>query len=92
VTPGIVSTVWAGLVNLYALAIFVYVIMSWFRSTGVIFQIYRALASVCEPYIGLFRRFLPVTAGLDFSPIVAYFVLQFLIRPLVGAILLRLGL
>ncbi|MCE5203726.1 MAG: YggT family protein [Coriobacteriales bacterium] len=70
------------LISFYSLAIFVYVLMSWFRPTGVFYDIYRVLGQICEPYIGLFRRILPLAAGgLDFSPWVAILVLQLLIRP-----------
>ena len=57
------------LIDFYALLIFVYVVLSWFpRSLG---EVRRVLASICEPYIGVFRRFIPVMgmggAGIDFS-------------------------
>ncbi len=82
------------LVDFYGILIFAYVILSWFRPSGVIFDIYRTLAMVCEPYIGLFRRILPVAqvggGGLDFSPFVAILVLQYLIRPGVEALLVML--
>jgi uncharacterized protein YggT (Ycf19 family) len=34
------------------------------------------LRDVCEPYLRLFRRFLPSFGGLDFSPIVGIVLLQ----------------
>jgi YggT family protein len=34
------------------------------------------LRDVCEPYLGLFRRFIPSIGPLDISPIVAIFVLN----------------
>ena len=69
------------LISFYTLLLFVYVLMSWFPiQGGVLLDIYRVLASICEPYIGLFRRILPQAAvggaGLDFSPFVAILVLQ----------------
>jgi YggT family protein len=70
-------------IRFYELLIFVYVVMSWFAGgsrSGVVADVYRVLASICEPYIGLFRRILPVAvvggSGLDFSPLVALLVLQ----------------
>jgi YggT family protein len=35
------------------------------------------LRDVCEPYLGLFRRFIPPIGPVDVSPIVAILVLQF---------------
>ena len=44
------------------------------------------LRDVTEPYLRLFRRFLPSFGGLDFSPIVAIVLLQLAARLLSGAI------
>lgn len=65
------------LIGLYQATIFVYVLLSWFAvdASGPVQAIYRALGTVCEPFIGIFRRILPTAAvggaGLDFSPLVA---------------------
>jgi YggT family protein len=73
--------------DFYGLLILVYVILSWFPvgRGGVISDIYRVLASVCEPYIGIFRRIVPMAgaggAGIDFSPLIALLVLRWLIQP-----------
>jgi YggT family protein len=40
------------------------------------------LRDVCEPYLGLFRRFIPPIGMFDFSPIIALFVL-YIVRQLV---------
>ncbi len=72
------------LISFYELLIFVYVLMSWFpiKEHGLLMDIYRVLGSICEPFIGLFRRMLPSAAvggaGLDFSPLVAILVLSIL--------------
>lgn len=88
----LVSVVYS-LVSFYSTAIFVYVLMSWFRPTGLFFDIYRVLGQICEPYIGLFRKILPMTGGgLDFSPFVAILVLQYLIRPGLVTLLQMAGL
>ena len=34
------------------------------------------LRDVCEPYLSIFRRFIPPLGPLDLSPIIAIFVLQ----------------
>jgi len=61
--------------NFYSLLIIVYVLMSWFPVSGVLEDVYRVLASVVEPYLGLFRRIVPNMGALDFSPFVAILVL-----------------
>ena len=36
------------------------------------------LRDVCEPYLSIFRRFIPSIGAFDFSPIIAIFVLYFI--------------
>ena len=43
------------------------------------------LHDVCEPFLRIFRRFIPMVGPLDLSPIVAILVLQ-----LVGGLIVRL--
>ena len=75
-----------GLTNAYTTIIFVYVIMSWIpNSTGIVGEIYRALGKICDPYLNLFRRFIPPIGGMvDVSPIIALLVLQLVVRLIVG--------
>lgn len=44
------------------------------------------LRDVCEPYLGLFRRFIPPIGPIDISPIVAILVLQ-IVRQLIVSFL-----
>ena len=83
-----VTNVIVALVNFYSLLIVVYVLMSWIPrgSGGIVEDIRSVLASVCEPYLSLFRRIIPPLGMVDFSPIVAILVLE-LISWLVEAIL-----
>lgn len=67
------------LINIYTFIIFVYVLMSWIpmKQQGVIADIYNALGKICDPYLDLFRRFIPPIGGMvDISPIVAIIALQ----------------
>src|SRR3954468_22537294 len=64
-------------VSLYGLVILLYIITSWLRlpySPG-LKRIQRFLYDVCEPQLRLFRRVLPATGGLDFSPLLALIAL-----------------
>lgn len=81
--------------DFYGLLILFYVILSWFPvgRGGVLSDIYRVLASVCEPYIGIFRRIVPIAgAGIDFSPLIALLVLRYLIQPALVALARMSGL
>ena len=64
----------------YGTLIVVYVMLSWFPLRGTLFDIYHVLASVVEPYLSVFRNLIPPLGGFDFSPLVAYFVLQVVVR------------
>lgn len=70
------------LVDVYTFIIFVYVIMSWVPvKRGLLADINDVLAKLCEPYLGLFRRFIPPIGGMiDISPIVAILALQLVVR------------
>ena len=62
----------------YFLLLFVYILMSWVQLPYSIWlnRIQRFLYDVCEPYLRIFRRFLPPFGPLDLSPMVAIIVLQ----------------
>jgi YggT family protein len=73
----------AALVTVYSLIIFAYVLLSLVFSFGVRMPYSRwsdavmgFLRDVCEPYLRLFRRFIPMIGPLDISPIVGLLVLQ----------------
>lgn len=73
----------------YTMLIFVYVLMSWLPTVnmGLLGDINRVLSRVCDPYLDLFRRFIPPIGGMvDISPIVALLVLQFGVRLIVGVL------
>ncbi len=66
----------------YTLTIFAYILTSWLRLpySPTLNRIQRFLYDVCEPYLRLFRRFLPSFGGLDLSPTVAIIVLWVLLQ------------
>lgn len=79
------SSVVRAIGDFYGFLIIAYVLMSWIPMRGdTITDIYGVLASLVEPYLGVFRRFIPPMGGMDFSPIVGIIVLQFLVRGLAG--------
>lgn len=64
--------------NIYSYMIIGYVLLSWFPNARESF-IGQFLGRIVEPYIGIFRRFIPPIGGvLDLSPIVAIFALRFI--------------
>ena len=77
-------------ISVYILLIFAYIITSWFRLPYSVWlnRIQRFLYDICEPYLRIFRRFLPPFGPLDLSPIIAIFSL-YLIRIVILSILDR---
>lgn len=63
----------------YQLMMVVYVLLSWFPGAWDS-ALGRILGSLVDPFLGLFRRFIPPLAGIDFSPIIAFFALDLLQR------------
>jgi YggT family protein len=72
-------------IALYGLVLFVYILTSWLRLpySPTLNRIQRFLYDVCEPYLRLFRRLLPSTGGIDFSPILAFIALGAIDRLLI---------
>ena len=80
----------SGVGQFYIILLIVYTLMSWFPSRGALYDVYRVLGTICEPYIALFRRFIPPMGGLDFSPWVAILVIEFVIVPVLGYVVIAL--
>jgi YggT family protein len=85
-----VSTV----IYVYIVMIFLYVILQLLFAVGLRIPYSRVtdavltfLRDVCEPFLRIFRRFLPRLGGVDFSPIVAIIVLELLNGLIVRGIL-----
>ncbi|MBR2836527.1 MAG: YggT family protein [Coriobacteriales bacterium] len=77
---GVIVRLLLTLIDIYSMIIVVYCLMSWIPrgGSGFIEDVRTVLASICEPYLGLFRRIIPPFGMIDFSPIVAIIVLQVL--------------
>jgi YggT family protein len=74
----------------YLLCIFAYILTSWIPLPYNVWlnRIQRFLYDVVDPYLRLFRRFIPQLSlgglGLDLSPIIAIIVLYALLRVILG--------
>jgi len=80
---------------LYSLAIFGRILLSWvpLRSGTFAYRLYSVLYDATEPYLRVFRRYLPLVrfgnAALDLSPLVGLVVL-IVIRVIVVDLIVRL--
>ncbi|WP_431029402.1 YggT family protein [Lysinibacillus sp. LZ02] len=63
--------------TIYTFMLIAYILLSWIPAAQDS-AVGRFLATVCEPYLGFFRKFIPAIGMIDISPIVALFVLRFI--------------
>ena len=67
------------MLQLYSMLIFIRILMSWVpldpRNPFV-----ETLSQITDPYLNIFRRFIPPVGMMDFSPIVALLVLNAIAR------------
>jgi YggT family protein len=63
--------------NIYLLLIFVRILLTWFPTVEWMNQLTSVLSPITDPYLNVFRSFIPPIGGLDLSPIVAIIVLRF---------------
>ncbi len=72
----------------YEILIIVRVIFSWvgLPSRGLWYEVFRFVYNVTEPYLGIFRRFIPTAGAIDFSPFIGMLLLGILNRVVVQII------
>ncbi|PAF22074.1 hypothetical protein CHH49_05500 [Terribacillus saccharophilus] len=68
---GIISTAF----TVYSFALIIYILMSWFPGARQS-AFGEMLGRICEPYLDVFRRFIPPLGMIDLSPIVGIIVLR----------------
>ena len=83
----------SALFTVYIVLIFLYILLNLVFSFGMRLPYARwsdalltFLRDVCEPYLRLFRRFIPPLGMFDFSPIIAIFLLYIVRTIVVNAI------
>ena len=62
---------------IYRFMLIGYILLSWIPAAQDS-AVGRFLAAVCEPYLGIFRKFIPPIGMIDISPIIALFALQYI--------------
>ncbi|MFP4135126.1 MAG: YggT family protein [Halothece sp.] len=72
----LLTTSLANFLNIYLLLIFVRILLSWFQTAGWAQQAMSYLSPITDPYLNIFRSFIPPLGGIDLSPILAIFSLQ----------------
>lgn len=75
------------LFTVLSLAILARVLLSWIPNLSPSNPLVRILQQITDPILEPARRIIPPLGGLDISPIVVLLVLDFIVRPLVFAVL-----
>ena len=65
--------------TVYQFMIFAYILMSWIPSLQASW-FGEMLGKLVEPYLSIFRKFIPPIGMIDISPIVALFALRFIMN------------
>lgn len=76
----------ANFISLYSLLVLIRCLLTWIPNIDFSSQPFRTLSDVTDPYLNLFRGLIPPLGGLDLSPMIAIFALQFLGNLLVSAL------
>src|SRR5919197_5847468 len=78
-------------IYVYSLLILAFIITSWVRLPYSVWlnRIQRFLYDVCDPYLRLWRRFLPTFGPLDLSPVIGVAFL-YILRAVLDSVLDRL--
>lgn len=74
--PLLVTTL-ATFISIYTVLIFVRILLSWFPNVDWFNPPFSILSQLTDPYLNVFRNIIPPLGGLDFSPILAILLLQF---------------
>lgn len=63
-------------INIYLVLIFIRILLSWFQTADWAQNVMSFLSPITDPYLNIFRSFIPPLGMLDLSAIIAIFVLQ----------------
>ena len=74
----------ANFLQIYLVLILVRVLLSWFQTASWAQQTMSFLSPMTDPYLNIFRSFIPPLGGIDISPILAIFLLQIVAGALGG--------
>lgn len=75
----------ANFIQIYLTLIIVRILLSWFQTADWAYRTISFLSPITDPYLNIFRSFIPPLGGIDLSPVIAIFLLQFIAQILTGA-------
>jgi len=81
---GLLATTLSTFLQIYVALMIIRVLLSWFPNINWYDPPFSILSQLTDPYLNLFRSIIPPLGGIDFSPMIAFFVLQFGSQLLIG--------
>lgn len=81
---GLLAQTLGTFVQIYLILMFIRILLSWFPNINWYDPPFSVLSQLTDPYLNIFRSIIPPLGGIDFSPIIAIFALQFLAQLLTG--------
>ncbi|MGL5871469.1 MAG: YggT family protein [Xenococcaceae cyanobacterium] len=85
-SPSFITDVLVSFINIYVVLLIVRVLLTWFQTADWANQAISFLSPITDPYLNVFRSFIPPLGGMDLSPMLAILLLQIVALPLVGEI------
>jgi YggT family protein len=83
--PLVVTTL-STFINIYTALLLIRILLTWFPQVNWFSQPFATLAQLTDPYLNIFRRFIPPLGGMDFSPMLALLLLSMVIQPLLDTL------
>ena len=80
------NTIISGAIDVYCLLIIVWAVLSFFPRMDHRHPLVQLLEKLTAPVLGPLRRMLPQVGGMDFSPLLAIFLLR-TVQQLIGMLL-----
>jgi len=74
----------ATFLQIYFVLLIIRILLSWFPNIDWSSVPFSIVSQLTDPYLNIFRSIIPPLGGMDFSPILAIFLLQILQQALTG--------
>lgn len=68
----------AAFFQIYFVLLIIRILLSWFPNVNWYDPPFSIVSQLTDPYLNIFRSFIPPLGGIDLSPILAIFLLQFI--------------
>lgn len=72
----LVAQTLATFLQIYTVLLIIRILLSWFPNVDWLSPPFSVLSQLTDPYLNVFRSIIPPLGGIDFSPILAFLLLQ----------------